>query len=177
MPDMTFCRGCRASCRINGTAAAVLIVSANLITACRGASAADDAQQAEKFIQALNDKDVNRMMEACATPFFYRNQEWKSAPDGSGFVLGASKDVIAGNRDELRALLNEVPKTVRISAPKAVAEPPAKRELIDTHLKNVASRWSRLRIIVFLRGMGDVEHTALVGIDPGTRKVKALYVN
>jgi len=117
------------------------------------------------------------MLELSDMPFFFRNQEWKSAPDGSGFVLGNSTESMAHTANELRSLFFDITKRVRISDPKAVLDPPSQRDLIDTHVKDAASLWSPLRIIVFLRGAGDVEHTALVGIEPVRHKIKAFYVN
>ena len=159
------------------SAVALMAVVLAINVSCRGTSAPSESQLAETFVRALNEGNVERMVEVSRAPFFFRDQKWESAPDGSGFVTGSSADKVVNTADEMRSLFLDLTKRVKIANPQAVAEPPSQNELIDNHVKNVASQWSALQIVVFLRGTGDVEHTALVGVEPSVRKVRALYVN
>jgi hypothetical protein len=132
---------------------------------------------AERFIEALNAKSDTTMARLAERPFFYRSQEWETAKDGKGFELGAVNDRnIAGKRG-LEALLRDLIARVKIEARAPATNPPAKRALLKAQLRGANPRWARLRLYVFLRGFGDVEHIAIVGVDPVRLKVAALYLN
>ena len=75
--------------------------SANAVTTsgCHGALAASDSQLAESFVEALNEKNVARVLALSGLPFFYCNQEWKSAPDGAGFTLGNRVQKVVNSED------------------------------------------------------------------------------
>ena len=146
-------------------------------TGCRSASAASESEVAESFVRALNEKDVSRMVQLSTVPFDFCDQEWKSATDGSGFVLGHTSERVVKTSAELRRLFVTLTERVNIAETKAVTKPPSQRQLLETNFKTVSFPWSQLRIIVFLRGTGDVEHTALVGVEPTHSRIKAFYIN
>ncbi len=66
---------------------------------------------------ALNAGDVDAMMATSRVPFSFRNQEWQTAPDGAGFVLGAAKDRTCDDDPCRRRLFEELKTTVRIEGP------------------------------------------------------------
>jgi len=116
------------------------------------------------------------MSRLAGIPFRYRNQQWQSAPDGSGYVLGAAQDRVAGSADELLTLLRDMTSSVRVEDPAPVATPPSKDVLLKETLNGAPSQWSDMNLVLFRRGEGDVEHVAIVGID-ARGKVVGLYIN
>ena len=131
---------------------------------------------AGSFVEALNAKNVEAMSRLAGIPFRYRNQQWESASDGSGYVLGAAQDRVAGSADELLTLLRDMTSSVRVEDPAPVATPPSKDVLLKETLKGAPSQWSDMNLVLFRRGEGDVEHVAIVGID-ARGKVVGLYIN
>lgn len=146
-----------------------------LLCGCRSAPV-DPQPLARTFVEALNAKDVSALTRLAGIPFRYRNQPWQSAPDGSGYVLGATRDRLAANADELFALLRDVASSVQVADPAPVTTPPAKDVLLRETLKGAPSEWSDMNLVLFRRGEGDVEHVAIVGID-ARGKVVGLYIN
>jgi hypothetical protein len=133
--------------------------------------------QASRFIHALNAKDAGRMAEISGTPFRFRNQEWTSAPDGAGFVLGSAEERVAAEPAELAILLRELATSVAVASPEPVADPPSRSDLLGDPLRGASSAWTELDLVLFRRGEGDVEHIAIVGVEPISGKVLGLYVN
>jgi hypothetical protein len=133
--------------------------------------------QASRFIQALNAKDAQRMAEVSATPFRFRNQAWQSAPDGGGFVLGNAEERVAADSTQLDPLLREVAASVSVANAEPVVDPPSQSDLLSEPLRGASSPWASLDLVLFLRGEGDVEHIAIVGVEPLSGKVVGLYVN
>lgn len=155
----------------------MLLLLAAAAASCRHPPQVSSLQQAQRFVVALNDKNVEAMLELAATPFVYRNQQWQSAQDGRGFRLGASSDRVLKDRTTLQSLFRELAATVRIRQSKAAENPPPKPDLLQQYLKGFEAQWSGLDVFVFLRGFGDVEHIAILGVDPDSKTVKALYLN
>jgi len=158
-------------------------VSAPRISAARPGSAPqasnrpDGAAIASRFIKALNAKDVAGMTALTERPFVYRAQEWETAKDGSGFELGAAADKTVAGRRALTQFLRELTTRVTVSAETPAASPPDSKTILATQLKGANPRWARLQLHLFARGFGDVEHVAIVGVDPGRLKVAGLYIN
>jgi len=133
--------------------------------------------EAEKFLLALNAKDVNAMLAVSGEPFLFRNQEWESAQDGIGFVLGEAKDKILTDKETLKSFFKELITKVEVEETTAAENPPDRSEFLENQLKGSPKRWLQLELYVFRRGFADTEHIALVGVDPQSRKVVALYLN
>lgn len=133
--------------------------------------------QAESFINALNSGDVPRLLSLSADTLYFREQEWASAADGGGFVLGTAADTSVSGEAQLTAFYTQLATRARVEVPTAVPAPPPSDELLGAELKDADPKWFSLSLVVFLRGQGDVEHTALVGIDRMTGKVAGLYLN
>jgi hypothetical protein len=133
--------------------------------------------QAERFVAALNARDVQTMVGLTADPFLFREQRWRSAPDGSGYVLGATADTSIVGTEARRAFLAGLAERVHVRGTTAAERPPTREALLDQELAGADPRWAALVLFVFLRGEGDVEHTALTGVDDKSGKVAAFYVN
>jgi hypothetical protein len=135
------------------------------------------ADQAARFVRALNAKDTEAMAEVSGIPFRFRNQQWASAPDGTGFVLGNAEERVAADAVQLDPLLRELATNVSIAEPNPVADPPSRSDMLSEPLRGAPSVWSQLELVLFRRGEGDVEHIAIVGIEAASGKVLGLYVN
>ena len=70
--------------------AALVLATAQLWSAPETAPA--DVEVAQRFVVALNAGKVQDMASNSSVPFAFRNQEWESAKDGSGFVHGKADD-------------------------------------------------------------------------------------
>jgi hypothetical protein len=132
---------------------------------------------ARRFVAALNAKDTGAMGAVAATPFRFRHQIWETAPDGSGLVLGEAAEQIADNPQKLAPLLRDIAAQVRVADSEPVAEPPSKEELLREPLRGAPPAWSELELVLFRRGEGDVEHIAIVGVNPANGRAMGLYVN
>ena len=138
-------------------------------------SSATATAQAEAFVQALNAGNVKILMAVSADPLLFRNQRWQSASDGIGFVLGEAKDETVRGKKERKAFFRRLVGSVKVKKPEG--SPAALSSFEKEELKGVHERWAGLELVVFTRGFGDIEHIALVGIDPRSGKVAAFYVN
>jgi len=148
------------------------------LASCHGArSPLPTAHPAEAFVAALNANDVAAMLAVSATPFLFRTQEWASAPDGTGFVLTAARDTVVRSAAELEAFLRRLAPRVKVEGqtPSTAAAP--RDSLLNNQLRNAPTDATQLDLSVFLRGFGDVEHIAIVGVQIASRRVTLLYVN
>ena len=116
------------------------------LCACQSAPL-EPGTAATGFVRALNGKNIDSMAEFAATPFRFRNQPWESAPDGSGFVLGAATERVANSSDELRTVLQDVAANVKIAEPTSVADPPSKADLLSEPLRGAPSQWNELDLL------------------------------
>jgi hypothetical protein len=133
--------------------------------------------QALRFIQALNARDTGGMAEVSGFPFRFRNQAWETAPDAAGFVLGSAEERVAADAAQLDPLLRELATNVAVVTPEPVVDPPSQSYLLNEPLRGASSAWADLDLVLFRRGEGDVEHIAIVGVEPASGKVLGLYVN
>lgn len=134
------------------------------------------AMTAARFVEALNQGDLARMMALSSNPFLYRNQQWTSAAGGTGYVLGPASDQRPSGTRGRRTLFSSLVGKVRIQSVVPAEKPPSQPELRAQNLQGAAPGWAGLELFVFLRGFGDVEHVALVGVDK-KGKVRGLYLN
>ncbi|WP_025411065.1 hypothetical protein [Gemmatirosa kalamazoonensis] len=152
--------------------------------ACRGTrepretlQPSDPRAQAERFIAAVNARDVDALLQLSADTLLFREQQWRTASDGVGFTLGPPLDTVVAGTEARRRFFTDLAGRVHVRQPTAVEHPPSKSALFARELASADPRWSALTLVVFLRGEGDVEHTAMTGMNPRTRKVAAFYVN
>ena len=59
----------------------------------------------------------------------------------------------------------------------ASTDAPTKDQLLDIELNSAPAMAHDLELYLFLRGFGDVEHIAIVGVDEKNYKIRLLYVN
>lgn len=173
-PRARFRIGSRAA--LSAAVCGVLLLTA--LTLCHRADATEtDVEVAQRFVVALNQGKVGEMVAMSACPFVFRNQEWESAKDGSGFVRGKADDKTFAKKKELSEFLAKLVEKAKIESETAANSPPPKEDLLKDNLKGSPTSWRRLNLFVFFRGMGDVEHVAIVGVDPNRHRVRGLYLN
>jgi len=143
----------------------------------RAGVAPTDVEVAEKFVVALNKSNAQEMGSASGCPFVFRNQEWESAKDGSGFVHGKVDDKSFKSKKAIAEFFGTLVSKVKLENEKAAAHPPSKDSLLLDNFKGAPAEWRKLNLVVFGRGFGDVEHVAIVGVDSGTHRVRGLYLN
>ena len=158
-----------------GGAVLRVLLAVLCVASCRPAAGLNDAEQAERFVMALNGQDADGMVSVADVPFAYRQQEWER--NGDGFLLGAAMDRVVEDKAALRSLFGDIAKSVKIEQTTPAEKPPAREELLKEFLAGAAGQWSRSNILVFRRGLGDVEHIAIVGVSPDSKKVIGIYLN
>jgi hypothetical protein len=160
---------------------ALIVFAASFSTACNRPAPPppplSPTVAAREFVSALNADDVARLAGLAGLPFRVREQEWTSAPDGSGFVLGQANERVAASAGALDSLLRSITTTVQVEDTLPSEDAPPKEDLLSGTLRDVRPAWSAWTPVLFRRGEGDVEHVAILGVDPRTGKVMALYVN
>ena len=154
-----------------------VVITFFLASACVAGDQDSTDAKASAFINALNTDNIQKMRSLADVPFSIRNQEWESAQDGYGFVLGNKKDEILENNDQLQHALKSISETVEVEGIKPIVVKSPGGPSIKKELTGIENIWNALDQYVFLRGMGDVEHIVIVGVDPANKKVKALYIN
>jgi hypothetical protein len=132
---------------------------------------------AETFVGALDDGDVATLVRVSQTPFAFREQQWTNAPDGYGFVLGEASDRVLTDPAALEPFLAELLQRVSVRSRSAAPNPSSRESLLAEQLAGAPAPWPDLELVVFLRGEGDVEHIAIVGVDRRTGRITGLYVN
>lgn len=148
----------------------VLVAS---IGACSKLEPAASAEVARRFVISLNSKDMETLASLSATPLWVRQQEWVSAKDGAGFVLASANDSNLTDQENIKKYFSDPVKKISVER-----ETPddASLALLHTELKGGEQVWKGLSIYLFRRGMGDVEHIFVVGVD-SKGKVAAVYLN
>jgi len=146
--------------------------------ACDGSpQAPDSAALARDFIEALNARNTDTMQELSSLPFHIRSQEWESAQDGTGFVLGAPTDTTVNTPMELATHFSHLAESVKVEGTEPIRAGIAGGPSLDAELQGSGDAWSRRDLYVFLRGMGDVEHIVAVAVDPQTSHITGFYYN
>ncbi len=159
------------------------LVLASLIllsSSCRHPSPApvvSPVGRAEQFVAALNTADTGAMVALTDDPFTFREQRWVSASDGSGFQLGPARDSVIHGSEARRRFLAALAARVHLRATRASTDAPGREVLLANELKGGAERWQSLWLVVFLRGEGDVEHSAIAGVNEKNGRVAAFYMN
>jgi len=154
-----------------------LIIPAAFQLGCRPSRVPKDVAVAERFVASLNAGSLQDMLALSDWPFVFRTQEWQSASDGSGFVHGKANDKTLPDKAQLDTLFRGLLGNVKIEHEKAAENPPSAQTMFMDNLKGAPAGWQGLTVFVFGRGFGDVEHVAIIGVDPTSHRVRGLYLN
>lgn len=124
---------------------------------------------------AINANDLALLADSITLPLVFTEQEWETAGDGHGHVLGAKDTHLANNSKDLDDVLR-ILEHVEIEG-----EEPINQEFTITDFSDeftgISQHWKSLNLTVFLRGQGDVEHILVLGFDKKSTKLRAIYIN
>ncbi len=134
-------------------------------------------EAANQFVKAINQNDVQVLLRLSNSPFYVHNQKWESAKDGYGFVLGKRNQMIFKDNEKLSVYMNTLSKELKIDSVDGEYIPVAEYPRFHDDLGGFALEWESQDIFLFLRGMGDVEHIVILGVNRKTKKIKQLYFN
>ena len=141
--------------------------------ACTKTQPASPAEVSAKFVMSLNHKDMDTLVRLSATPLWVRQQDWESAKDGAGFILGKANDINLADSESIKKYFSDLIKKISVEREKPDH---VSLSLLQDELKGSEQLWGGLSIQLFRRGMGDVEHIFVIGVD-GKGKVAAVYLN
>lgn len=151
------------------------IFSLILFSACSTSNADSITNTAEKIRLAINRNNVELLRSLTVIPLSVREQEWESAQDGSGFVLGKVKETTLSTKSDFNNFMPAFLKSVEIEGEKASTD--ITLDMFTDELGKNIKYWSRFNLVLFKRGEGDVEHIVLIGLNKTSRKMEAIYIN
>jgi hypothetical protein len=132
---------------------------------------------AEKFVKAINAGNAPTAFKLIGLPLMYRNQEWKDATVGEGYVLGDSHDQVFTEEKRAAKFMGGLVRDLRLESTTAQKEGPSKAKMLSDYLAGAPASWGDLELFFFVRGRGDVEHVVLIGVDSSTGKIRGIYTN
>lgn len=146
-------------------------------SACTTTPQLTTKEAANQFVKAINQSDVQALLELSDPPFYVHNQQWESAEDGYGFVLGKRDQMIFEDNEKLSIYMNTLSRKLKVDSVDGEYIPVAEYSRFHDELGESALEWKTQDVFLFLRGMGDVEHIVILGINRKTKKIKQLYFN
>jgi len=132
-------------------------------------------KQAVSLRNAINTNDFALLANSIPLPLVLSKQEWKTADDGYGYVLGSKSTLIANNTEDLDDVFN-ILKNVEIEGDYPLAQEFTLTDFTD-EFSGIEHYWKPLELVVFFRGQGDVEHIVVLGLDKKSSKLRAIYIN
>jgi hypothetical protein len=124
---------------------------------------------------AINAKDFAFLADFIMLPLLVREQEWETADDGYGYVLGAKNTLVANNPEDLNDAFRMLEHV------EMLGETSLDQEFTITDFESefagVERHWKSLSLVVFFRGQGDAEHIVVLGLDKKSKKLSAIYFN
>lgn len=73
-------------------------------------------EAANQFVKAINQNDVQALLRLSTPPFYVHNQQWESAKDGYGFVLGKRDQMILKDNEKLSVYMNMLNRELKIDS-------------------------------------------------------------
>ena len=134
-------------------------------------------ETANQFAKAINKNDAQILIALSGFPFYIHNQEWEAANDGYGFVLGKRDRRVFEKNEKLLAYLRKLVEELEVDSVDGEYIPVAEYSRFHNELGPYAMQWESQDAYLFLRGMGDVEHIMILGVNKKTKKVEQIYFN
>ncbi|MDH5179440.1 MAG: hypothetical protein OEZ39_15190 [Gammaproteobacteria bacterium] len=143
------------------------------LTVCTRLQAGERAGIAVMFVKAVNQNDIETVAKLTADQLAVRTHEWRPVPNEYAFEYGKTSDFRLHNKQEIRDFFKS-----HIQQLKVESAGPIRYSLdqLHTELGDLAAIWQDLHIFLFQRGMGDVEHIFVVGVDRDNR-IRGIYYN
>lgn len=130
-----------------------------------------------KFVNAINQKNVQILLKLSSFPFYVEDQEWQPANDGYGYVLGKLNRKIFKNSEKLTDYMNMLIKKVEVESDEGRYVPIIEYPRLRDILGSFSTKGQSHDVFMFFRGMGDVEHIVLLIVNKKTKKIELLYSN
>lgn len=150
---------------------------AMFLSACDVAPQSTTSEVATLFVQALNQDNLDVLTDHSELPFYIYSQQWNTAGDGHGFVLGEKKKTILNNKGDVSAYMRSLIRDLETESIDAQYIPVAEYSRFQEELGATVTMWESQDVFLFLRGMGDVEHIIMLGVNRKTKKIQQLYFN
>lgn len=145
------------------------------LASCNSSDTLSPTEQALQIRLSINNNNVDKLHALSSLPLIVREQEWKSAKDGSGFILGAAKQSLISTNEAYNIKITPFLKSLQIEGEQAITD--ITLNMFASELGKQANNWTDLKLILFKRGEGDVEHIVLMGLSKKTNNLKAIYTN
>ncbi len=136
-----------------------------------------DAQVAVQFRTAMNINDISTLVNNIQLPFTMTEQQWDSADDGIGYILGARKVTRIESKQQLVPFLQTIVPLISIDGEQGHFISVSEYDDLKIELADSVEEWRNLKTYLFKRGEADVEHIILLGIQARSHKIKAIYMN
>ena len=146
-----------------------------LLIACDSTHALSPTEQALQIRLSINNNNIEKFRALSSLPLIIREQEWESANDGTGFILGTAKQSLLSSDDNFNNKISTLLKSLKIEGEKAITD--ITTNMFTTELGEQVNTWDDFKLILFKRGEGDVEHIVLMGLNKKTNKLQAIYIN
>ncbi|MDR4515938.1 MAG: hypothetical protein MRK00_00850 [Nitrosomonas sp.] len=160
----------------SSTACIFLFLFSILTTSCNSNSTVSVNEQALKIRTSINDNKVENLYTLTSLPLIVREQEWQSADDGRGFILGKVNQIVLSTKYEFSTYMTPLLKNIVIEGQESISEG-ITLDIFTDELGKQSSNWNDLNLVLFKRGEGDVEHIILMGLSKETNKLRAIYIN
>ena len=146
------------------------------LNGCTHVAHVPSSDVAMRFIKALNNNEVQVLADMVTLPFYVYDQQWESAKDGYGHVLGKKEQIILKNRKNLSAYVTVLSDKLKVESMTGEFIPVTDYLRFHKELGSSTS-WKQQDVFLFVRGMEDVEHIVLLGVNRELKKVEQIYFN
>lgn len=146
-----------------------------ILISCSSNTLPSITEQAHKIRLSINNNNTDKLRALSSLPLIVCEQEWESAKDGSGFVLGISEQSLISTDELFNKKIEPFLKSLKIEGVQAITD--ITLDMFTSELGKQADSWTDLKLVLFKRGEGDVEHIVLMGLNKKTNKLKAIYIN
>jgi len=148
-----------------------------LPSACSVAEKASTTEVANNFARAINDSDSAFLLKSYSQRFHVYTQQWSTATDGHGFTLTKLNHASYNTNSELSVFTNKLIKDLKLESIKGEYIPVETYSRFKEQFGTYNDEWKSRDAIMFLRGMGDVEHIVIIGVNRKSKKVDLFYYN
>jgi hypothetical protein len=147
------------------------------LNSCATTNQLTSIEAAERFALAINHHNVQELLELSELPFYVDNQDWESAADGIGFLLGERNRLTIDTAEELSTYLVTLIEKLELSGTDGMYIHEEEYSRFREELGPTTLSWQPYDAYLFLRGMSDVEHIVILGVNKSTNKIARLYFN
>ena len=134
-------------------------------------------EAANQFAKAINKNDTQILIALSGFSFYVHNQKWEAANDGYGFVLGKRDSRVFEESENFSVYLRGLVEELEVNSVDGIYIPLAEYSRFHDEFGSYFMQWKSQDAYLFLRGMGDVEHIMILGVNRKTKKIEQIYFN